>query len=121
MSSHHGQTIEKIIRKGGYSISDVARLMNVNRRTVYNWFMHRVLKQEIIYKLGHEIKFDFSVDFPEFFTPEDFVFKNKRTFSVEVYSGPAQNEELHWKEKYIDLEKRYVKLLQDVLRKEQGG
>jgi transposase-like protein len=56
MSQHHGQAVEKIIRRGGHSITKVARIMNVNRRSVYNWFDQVVLRQEIKIRLHLHLK-----------------------------------------------------------------
>jgi len=52
MDKHYGQIVELIIRKKGYSISELARLSYVNRRSVYNWFNQKYLKPEIIYRIG---------------------------------------------------------------------
>jgi hypothetical protein len=122
MPKHHGQTIEKIIRRDGHSISNVARTMDVNRRTVYNWFNQAVLRQEIIYKIGHGIMHDFSVEFPELFKPEDFIFKNKPALSAGEPKGVTEtSEDSEWKAKYIELSERYNKLLREILRSGQKG
>jgi hypothetical protein len=122
MSKHHGQTLEKVIRKGGHSISEVARMMNVNRRSVYNWFDLAVLRSEIIYKIGHKIMHDFSVEFPEIFKPEEFIFKKKPSSSIEESkkqdpSWQVPNEK-QWQEKYMELYPRYKALLDRVTKKE---
>jgi hypothetical protein len=122
MTKHHGQIIEKIIRRDGHSISNVARNMDVNRRTVYNWFNQAVLRQEIIYKIGHGIMHDFSVEFPELFKPEDFVFKNKPALSAEDAKMVAETaEDADWRAKYIELSEQYNKLLRDILKSGQKG
>lgn len=77
MANHYGQIVEKVIRRDGHSISDVSRLMKVNRRSVYNWFNQPNLRPEIIYRIGRIIKHDFSVDLPHVFKSEDFAFENK--------------------------------------------
>ncbi|MDB5019809.1 MAG: hypothetical protein JWQ28_936, partial [Pedobacter sp.] len=46
MSKHYGQILERAIRRNGNSISDVARLLNINRRSVYNWFNQAQLRPE---------------------------------------------------------------------------
>jgi predicted transcriptional regulator len=65
MDIHHGETIEKVVRRNGHSITDVAKLTKVNRRSVYNWFNQPKLKPEIIYKIGCVINHDFSVDWTD--------------------------------------------------------
>jgi hypothetical protein len=123
MSKHQGQTVEKVLRRDGHSISKVARIMNVNRRSIYNWFNQAVLRQEIIYKIGHGILHDFSQEFPELFKPTDFTFKNKSSSSVEEYqdqdsSWRASVESARWREKYMELYPRYKKLLDHVGQRE---
>lgn len=125
MSLHHGQVVEKVIRRDGYSISQVARMMNINRRTIYNWFNQPVLRQEIIHKIGMNIMHDFSIEFPHFFNPEDFVFDLKPSFSVAEYRKQTPAEETPddgsaWREKYIALNSRYIKLLDHMCRHEHA-
>jgi hypothetical protein len=120
MSKHRGQTVEKVIRRDGHSISEVARMMNVNRRSVYNWFNQPALRQEIIYKMGHGIMHDFFVEFPELFTSADFVFKNTlpRSPQQDNRQDPYGDLGSQWKEKYMELYPRYKKLLDRAARKE---
>jgi lambda repressor-like predicted transcriptional regulator len=114
MPLHQGQIVEKIVRKNGYSISAIARIINVNRRTVYNWFNLPILKTSVIYQIAQAIKHDFSVEFPELFKPEDFVFKNKSSLSAEHQAQIVEAEiELIWKERYLDLLERYTKLSEE--------
>lgn len=65
MDINAGQIIERVIRRNKVSISELARRMQVNRRSVYNWFDQKTLKLEIICKIGHVLDYDFSIDFPE--------------------------------------------------------
>jgi hypothetical protein len=125
MSKHQGQTVEKVLRRDGHSISEVARIMNVNRRSIYNWFNQPALRQEIIYKIGHGIMHDFSVEFPELFKPADFVFKSKPSASLEEYkrqepSWQESNESAQWKEKYMELLPKYKKLLDRASQKQSA-
>lgn len=108
MSIHHGNTIEKIIRREGHSLTDIAKLARVNRRSVYNWFMKPKLKPDIIHRLGRVIDHDFSVEFPDLFTSEDFRAEPKTLALAEDNAG---DEIDIWKEKYIDLLERYNFLL----------
>jgi len=114
MANHHGQVVEKVIRRDGHSISDISRLMKVNRRSVYNWFNQPNLRPEIIYRIGCIIKYDFSVELPHVFKSEDFVFENEKyqhseTSKVEI----AAKDDDYWKKKYTELLKSYNMLTQD--------
>lgn len=104
MQVHQGEIIEKIIRREGHSLTELAKLTGVNRRSIYNWFLQKRLKPESIIKIGRAIKHDFSVEFPNQFTTEDF---------LEVPQVADQQTEVFdiWKEKYIDLLERYNLLL----------
>jgi hypothetical protein len=115
MQIHHGQILERVVRRNGHSISDVARLTNVNRRSVYNWFNQQHLKPEIIYRIGCVIDHDFSVELPHLFTPEDFK-KDLKKSSAVTYSADQPEDPYnkhYWKDKYIDLLERYNSLLSD--------
>ena len=110
MDKHYGQIVELIIRKEGYSISELARLSVINRKSVYNWFNQKYLKPEIIYNIGCIINHDFSVEFPELFVPEDFNRKEK-TGSISNSTPFELNNTIVWKDKYIDLLEKYNDLL----------
>lgn len=111
MDKHYGHIMERIIRRNGYSISELARLTNVNRRSIYNWFNQKNLKAEIIFRIGCALKHDFSEEFPELFSENDFekVVTSKPTDATQI----AGNEESsnYWKDKYISVLEEYNRLL----------
>jgi len=122
MNTHQGQVIEKLIRRDGHSLTDVAAKLGVNRRSLYNWFTQKELKQEIIYKIGHVIKHDFSIEFPDIFTSKDFVFNPATTARERFFcKEPEVNhmETLDWREKYIDLLEKVNDLLAQTYKKEK--
>ncbi|MDB4919437.1 helix-turn-helix transcriptional regulator [Mucilaginibacter sp.] len=110
MDKHYGQIVELVIRKKGFSISELARLTHMNRRSVYNWFNQKYLKQEIIYQIGIILNHDFSVEFPELFRKEDFSqnLPGLNGFSIWDSSNPPL-----WKDKYIELLEKYNNLLRN--------
>jgi lambda repressor-like predicted transcriptional regulator len=106
MAAHQGDIIERIIRRQGHSISDLAKLTGVNRRSIYNWFLQPRLKPENIIKLGQAIGHDFSEQFPGQFVSEDFIALERST------TPTLEDQKIDvWKEKYIDLLERYSLLL----------
>jgi len=108
MSEHYGEIVEKAVRRGGHSLTDLAKMMGVNRRSIYNWFLQPRLKPEIILRIGKAIGHDFSVEFPQLFLPEDFIVDAK----AESASTSDNQEVINtWMEKYIDLLERYNLLL----------
>jgi hypothetical protein len=105
--SHHGQLLEYAVRSRCISLTDLAFNIKVNRRTVYNWFESPFLKKEIIYRVGMSIHHDFSVEFPQYFTSDDFTAELIRIQNSQLsLVDPGE-----WRDKYIDLLERYNTLL----------
>lgn len=119
MDQHYGQIVERVIRRNGYSISELSRLTNVNRRSVYNWFNQQHLKPEIIFRIGCALKHDFSVEFPHLFSKEDF----KSIYEGNEADKQSQSEQVaadNWKDKYIHLLEQYNNLLLNHLKKNKS-
>lgn len=112
MDKHYGEIIERTIRRNGYSISELSRLMNVNRRSIYNWFNQPKFKTDIIFKIGCALKHDFSLEFPELFSSEEFqkAFSQKK-FAAEVNVLEEMEKVNYWKDKYINLLEDYTQAL----------
>ncbi|RZK23481.1 MAG: XRE family transcriptional regulator [Flavobacterium sp.] len=116
-NKHHGQLIEKIIRRNGHSITDVARLTNVNRRSVYNWFNKARLKPRTIKCIGEAIRYDFTGIFPEFkgdIAIEEF------QLTETIKNKGLDNEAYDWKDKYIELLEKHAELLSHIGDKSIG-
>jgi len=111
MDKHRGQIVEYIIRKNGHNISDVAKGFGITRRSVYNWFETKQLKTSIIYRIGHTIKYDFSNEFPELFTSEDFkgIYAPKQFSDFAIAENAPESNQ--WKDKYLDLLEMYNGIL----------
>ena len=110
MELHYGQIIERTIRRKGYSISEVARFVKVNRRSVYYWFDQQYLKKDIIYQIGLCLKHDFSVEFPHLFKSEDFEQNRAEKKSPAELAGEQQMQD-YWKNKYLEVLEKYNDLL----------
>ncbi|WP_454802678.1 hypothetical protein [Mucilaginibacter phyllosphaerae] len=110
MTKHYGKIVEYIIRKNGYSLTQLATELKVNRRTMYNWFQSQQLKTSSIQEIGLVIRHDFSNEFPELFVSEDFQKRNVI----------AANNDNVYKDKYIELLEKHNNLLTklDDFRKE---
>jgi plasmid maintenance system antidote protein VapI len=111
MPLHYGETVEKIIRREGHSLTEVANLLNVNRRTVYNWFLKPRLTRDTIQRIGMVIKHDFSAEFPALFTAADFRSETKEFSSMNPGDRPFIPEADDWKLKYTHLQQRYESAL----------
>jgi hypothetical protein len=110
--SHHGRTLEKVIRKNGHSISNIARMANVNRRCVYNWFTQRRLKLSIVKSVGEVIDYDFSREFPDLF-PQVVLNQTATTGNLETTEAYFKEQKalFFWKNKYLNLLEQYEDLL----------
>jgi hypothetical protein len=107
-NTHHGQLIEKVVRRNGHSITDLARLTHVNRRSVYNWFNQPRLKARTIKSIGEAIQFDFGTLFPEI--KEDMDYRIYLS-PVNVSEDTVASDNHGWKDKYIELLERHSQLL----------
>ncbi|MBL4676723.1 MAG: helix-turn-helix domain-containing protein [Mucilaginibacter sp.] len=105
MNIHNGQTVKFIVYKNHYHIAELARNLNVTRKTVYNWFEDRYLKPAVILNIGSVLRHDFSVEFPHYFTSHDFA----------VLQTPLPNvdsqESEYYKNQYLKLLEKYNQLL----------
>jgi AcrR family transcriptional regulator len=114
MKTHHGQIVEYIIRKKGINIAELARLLGVNRRSLYNWFADKELKIGIIYRIGIAVRHDFSKEFPDFFNEEHFKSikfpREKYEFDTDILSPDIDSL---WRERYIALLEKYNSFLTD--------
>lgn len=101
---HMGQLLERVVRKKELNITELAKALGVQRRTMYNWFSSRVLSPEVLQRISRVIVYDFEQpeQLPTIVAPSivdlaaDFV--------------TIKNEE-YWKDRYIDLLERYSQIL----------
>ncbi|MBL4675082.1 MAG: helix-turn-helix domain-containing protein [Mucilaginibacter sp.] len=111
MKKHHGEIIEHALRRNGYNISDLARELGVNRRTLYNYFKSSILKRYTILHIGKILRHDFSSEFPELFVSEDFEINNEKNVSFNPQLTQIHEESILYKTKYIELLEKYNALL----------
>jgi hypothetical protein len=107
MNKHNGQIVEYVIRRNGHNLSALSKLLNVNRRSLYNWFADRNLRSEIIYRIGTAVDYDFSKEFPEMFTSDNFV----KVINPSFMDNTEPGNEPDWQMKYITLLEQYNAVL----------
>jgi transposase-like protein len=97
---HMGRLLERAIRKKGLNISEVAVALNINRRTLYNWFKQDVLDEHKLTKVSDIIK-------------EGLLLYTTRQKELRITTSEplGDNDELYWHEKYTDLLNRYSRLI----------
>jgi hypothetical protein len=106
MKQHQGEIIERAVRRSEISITELARRINTNRRSLYNWFQKPTLETSIIERIGKAIDHDFSSDFPNPPGIEKIKLNHKQS---------AEQVEcvLYWKERYLNLLETYNNQLQN--------
>lgn len=92
-----GEIVEHAVRRQHVNISELSRQMNVNRRTLYNWFRQKKLPLDVILSIGEVIRYDFSKEFKDEF---------------QVPRQDPSDDKYYWMEKYITLLEDYKSLLQ---------
>lgn len=97
----HGLIVEKAVRRSGLSISEIGRLLKVNRRSIYNYFNQQRLSIDIIASFERVLNYDFSQEIPEY-------------SKYKLKQAPVSKEfgEVNaWKLKYLELLEKYNDIL----------
>jgi len=109
---NHGSILEKAVRKNCIGISEIARKLDVSRRTLYNWFESENIDLEIFYKVGIITGHDFSKEIPGFE-------EGKKRFAVNFPKELSTlddnaNTVYYWMERYIHLLEKYNSILKEL-------
>ena len=103
LQQDNGAIVERIVRRSGISIAELARRIQVDRRSIYYWFKQPHLDAVTISKIGRALAYDFKEEFPDLpLAIKDILPQNQPT-----------EELIHWKTKYIGLLENYNYLLQE--------
>jgi hypothetical protein len=97
---HMGQLLEKVIRKKGINITELAGALQVSRRTLYNWFKQEVIDEFTMDKISTTIVYDFTTDKP------------KPTIVIADTQAPTAKDAAYWQGRYLDLLEKYSELLE---------
>jgi predicted transcriptional regulator len=114
MSKHNGQIIEYVVRRKGYNLTALSLALDINRRSIYNWFQDKNLKIKYIHKIGNIINHDFSVEFPEFSITTNFEPEKIKKESPSVIEA-----NINYQLKYIELLEKFNGLLADKISTKQ--
>ena len=104
MATHRGKVLEEMIRSKGYSISQVAKRLDISRRTLYNYFEDPELSWQ---KLSH-IELILHLDLGSRLTE----MRNYYTPDIPTQVHEDVDTE-YWRAKYIALLEKYTSLLED--------
>ena len=103
---HKGQIVERIVRRSGFSITGLAKRLDISRNTLYNRFDNPNLGYRFIIDVGNIIHYDFTLNFPEI-KKETEVGGENPVRSIDREAAAL----LKIEGKYINLLERYTKLL----------
>lgn len=109
MVQNAGEIVELAVRRQNINISELSRRLQVNRRTLYNWFQQKKLPAEVIYSIGNAIEYDFSEDFHEGLKNLKPPPQTRKNDTGELTANSIN----YWMEKYITLLEDYKDLLQN--------
>jgi transcriptional regulator with XRE-family HTH domain len=109
---NYGSILEKAVRKDCMGISEIARKLQVSRRTLYNWFESENLDLEVFYKVGLVTGHDFSKEIPGF---EEEKKRFAGNFPKELSAlDDNANTVYYWMERYIHLLEKYNSILREL-------
>ncbi len=115
---HTGAIVERAVRRSGISLAELARKIDVNRRTLYNWFSVETLRPHSVHLIGTVICYDFSKDLPE-------LFNNFAPYKLSSNLTQDTSEDLNqiadYKERYLLLLEKYNDLLFKGIPKEENA
>lgn len=108
---NYGSILEKAVRKDCMGISEIARKLQVSRRTLYNWFESENIDLKIFYKVGLITGYDFSTEIPGFEEGKKrFAFNLPKELSA---LDDNANTVFYWMERYIQLLEKYNSILRE--------
>jgi hypothetical protein len=103
LEQHHGLILEQAVRKAHIGISEIARKLNISRKTIYNWFETKKISIDILKKVGYVISHDFSAELPEEFACEENYLVNLPGNPSDANTVSKNDEVYYWMERYIKL------------------
>lgn len=108
---HMGEILEHVVRRDRMGISELARRLNVSRRTMYNWFEMDRLSIEIIRRIGLVIGHDFSAEFPEEFAKKSDYVDGESFTDIQNSLDPPPTAVYYWMDRYIKLLEKFNTVL----------
>ena len=107
---HMGELVEKVIKKTGANVTELASAMGVSRRTIYNWYKEEVISVTILNKLSRVIGYDFT-------TAENAVNAELIDADEQLENNVSSQDDKYWQSRYIELLERYSELLSNAIKR----
>lgn len=102
-SIHRGKILRDVIRDSGYTISKLAKDMDISRSTIYNDFQREFISNDEFFKYGKMLGHDFSKEIPEL-----------GQYSIIKESNEDYISQKQYREKYYALLENHIKLLHEL-------
>jgi AcrR family transcriptional regulator len=102
---HMGQLLERVVRRKGLNISELAAALGITRRTLYNWFKLEVIDEVTMNRISSVIVYDLNSHIQK---P---TIVDKVSVEPQGESQVVVKDEAYWQDRYIDLLERYSGLL----------
>ena len=106
--THRGEIVENAIRQSGYSITEMAKKLNISRRHLYNIFQKYTIDNDTILEIGKLLNYDFSIEIKELLPT--LVEEPLEKYLTELEKTKEEVEQ--WKNKYIVLLEEHKNLLE---------
>jgi DNA-binding CsgD family transcriptional regulator len=100
---HHGQLLERVVRRAPIGISEIARKLKISRRTIYNWFESDKINLDVLRKIGHIIGYNFSTDLPEEFMADKIQGMDQQFNQMPFIHSTQNDTAYYWMGRYIQL------------------
>lgn len=108
MNINEGELLRRVIKRSGVNITELARRLKVDRRSVYYWFNQEKISFSVAAKVGRALHYDFADEFPDY--------NIKKLLEEKLQAAPLGDQKTKevinvWMNKYIDLLEKYNQLL----------
>jgi transcriptional regulator with XRE-family HTH domain len=102
---HMGQLLERVIRRKGINISELAAALGITRRTLYNWFKLEIIDEDAIERISNLIVYDLTSEAGK-----------HSVVNAQPKQTQLELDDQYWQDRYIDLLERYSILLTNSLK-----
>jgi hypothetical protein len=103
LEQHDGAILEHEIRESGITYTAIARELQANRKTLYNWFSKAEIPTSAAKRVGAIIGVDLIAKYPGQFTGDNPL----RATTSERQKFVKENDAVYWKEKYLNVLEKY--------------
>ena len=113
-----GKIIKKFIEESGLQITEIAKRINVDRRTIYSYMKRDSLKPEVLRKLSVACGKDPNYLLRKVITDygDDNLMEDTADYSADNYLGNLKEENRTLLRKLVELQEKYINLQEEYLK-----